>query len=58
MAPDLNAVGKGERWDYSTPGSSGYDIPDIVYNVSLCSTKSLRQLMTFPRTHRRGSLRS
>jgi hypothetical protein len=34
MAPDLNAVGKGERWDYSTPGSSGYDIPDIVYNVS------------------------
>lgn len=35
MAPDLNSVGKGERWDYSTPGSSGYDIPDIIYNVSL-----------------------
>jgi hypothetical protein len=33
MAPDLNAVGKGERWDYSTPGSTGYDIPDIVYDV-------------------------
>lgn len=34
MAPDLNAVGKGERWDYSTPGSSGYEVPDIVYDVS------------------------
>lgn len=34
MAPDLNAVHKGERWDYSTPGSGGYNIPDIVYNVS------------------------
>ena len=33
MAPDLNAVGKGERWDYSTPGSTGYEIPDIVYDV-------------------------
>ncbi|KAJ4321385.1 hypothetical protein N0V94_002922 [Neodidymelliopsis sp. IMI 364377] len=32
MAPDLNAVDKDERWDYSTPGSSGYDVPDIVYN--------------------------
>jgi len=32
MAPDLNAVGKGERWDYSTPGSTGYEIPDIVYD--------------------------
>jgi hypothetical protein len=22
------------RWDYSTPGSGGYDIPNIVYNVT------------------------
>lgn len=26
MAPDLNAVAAGERFDYSEPGSSGYDI--------------------------------
>ena len=27
MAPDLNAVAAGgERWDYSKPGSSGYDV--------------------------------
>lgn len=32
MAPDLNAVAGGERWDYSQPGSSGYSIPDITYN--------------------------
>jgi len=32
MAPDLNALSAGEKWDYSTPGSSGYDIPDITYN--------------------------
>jgi hypothetical protein len=37
MAPDLNSVGKGERWDYSTPGSTGYEIPDIVYDVSISS---------------------
>lgn len=35
MAPDLNGVANGARWDYSTPGSSGYSVPDIVYNVSL-----------------------
>lgn len=33
MAPDLNAIGSGQRWDYSTPGSGGYNIPDIVYDV-------------------------
>jgi len=32
MAPDLNAIGSGQRWDYSTPGSGGYNIPDIVYD--------------------------
>lgn len=33
MAPDLNAVAGGERFDYSTPGSSGYNInPDLTYN--------------------------
>ena len=26
MAPDLNAVTAGEKFDYSTPGSSGYNI--------------------------------
>jgi len=37
MAPDLNAVAAGEKWDYSTPGSSGYNVPDIVLNVRLPS---------------------
>lgn len=32
MAPDLNAVTNGEKWDYSKPGSSGYDIPKITYD--------------------------
>jgi len=33
MAPDLNAVAAGERFDYGAPGSSGYDIPrDTTYN--------------------------
>jgi len=32
MAPDLNMVGPDGKWDYSTPGSSGYDIPNITYN--------------------------
>jgi hypothetical protein len=35
MAPDLNAMTSDGRWDYSTPGSGGYDVPNIVYNVSL-----------------------
>lgn len=26
MAPDLNAVAGGERFDYSQPGSSGYEV--------------------------------
>lgn len=34
MAPDLNSLDSNGKWDYSTPGSSGYNIPDIVYNVS------------------------
>lgn len=33
MAPDLNALSANGRWDYSTPGSSGYNIPNIVYDV-------------------------
>ncbi|KAK5112948.1 hypothetical protein LTR62_003770 [Meristemomyces frigidus] len=33
MAPDLNAVSGGGQWDYSKPGSSGYNIdPDSTYN--------------------------
>lgn len=33
MAPDLNAVAAGERFDYSQPGSSGYNInKDVTYN--------------------------
>lgn len=36
MAPDLNAISqhfvKDGKWDYSTPGSAGYDIPNIVLN--------------------------
>lgn len=32
MAPDLNAVSSDGRWDYSKPGSAGYDIPDITYD--------------------------
>ncbi|KAJ9644119.1 hypothetical protein H2201_007096 [Coniosporium apollinis] len=32
MAPDLNALSANGRWDYSTPGSSGYNIPNIVYD--------------------------
>jgi len=30
MAPDLNAVAAGERFDYSQPGSSGYSIKQDV----------------------------
>ncbi|KAL0255031.1 hypothetical protein SLS55_009558 [Diplodia seriata] len=34
MAPDLNSIAQGfvkdGRWDYSTPGSAGYDIPDTI----------------------------
>lgn len=31
MAPDLNAIST-EKWDYSKPGSAGYDIPNITYD--------------------------
>lgn len=31
MAPDLNAI-QTEKWDYSKPGSAGYDIPNITYD--------------------------
>ena len=34
MAPDLNTLGSGQKWDYSTPGSNGYEVPNIVYDVS------------------------
>ncbi len=30
MAPDLNAVAAGERFDYSQPGSSGYHVDQEV----------------------------
>lgn len=30
MAPDLNAVSGGERFDYSQPGSSGYNVDQEV----------------------------
>jgi hypothetical protein len=36
MAPDLNFIDRNGRWDYSTPGSSGYDIPNITYDVGFC----------------------
>jgi hypothetical protein len=36
MAPDLNSIDSNGRWDYSTPGSSGYDIPNITYDVESC----------------------
>ncbi|KAF2741842.1 FAD/NAD(P)-binding domain-containing protein [Sporormia fimetaria CBS 119925] len=32
MAPDLNALTSKSKVDYSTPGSGGYEIPNIVYN--------------------------
>ncbi|OCK98235.1 flavin-binding monooxygenase [Cenococcum geophilum 1.58] len=32
MAPDLNSPASNGRWDYSKPGSSGYGIPNIIYN--------------------------
>lgn len=34
MAPDLDSL----KVDYSTPGSEGYAIPDIVYNVNLVAS--------------------
>ncbi|KAF2790345.1 FAD/NAD(P)-binding domain-containing protein [Melanomma pulvis-pyrius CBS 109.77] len=46
MAPGLNSLNANGKWDYSTPGSTGYSIPDIVYNVSLLdpSTRKLKVL--------------
>ncbi|KAF2472585.1 FAD/NAD(P)-binding domain-containing protein [Lindgomyces ingoldianus] len=35
MSPDLNSLDSNGKWDYSTPGSGGYSIPDISYNVRL-----------------------
>ncbi|KAI8931469.1 hypothetical protein NX059_011137 [Plenodomus lindquistii] len=32
MASDLNFVGSNGQWDYSNPGSRGYNVPDIVCN--------------------------
>lgn len=31
MAPDLNAI-QTPKWDYSQPGSAGYDIPDTTFD--------------------------
>ncbi|KAH6259915.1 hypothetical protein HBI42_095670 [Parastagonospora nodorum] len=42
MAPDLNSIDSNGRWDYSTPGSGGYNIPDIVYDDP--SSRKLRVL--------------
>lgn len=33
MAPDLNSMHINGKWDYSTPGSTGYSVPKLVYNV-------------------------
>lgn len=33
MAPDLNAVAAGAKWDYDAPGSTGYNIPDVTLGV-------------------------
>lgn len=32
MAPDISSIDSTGKWDYSTPGSSGYEIPNIVYD--------------------------
>jgi hypothetical protein len=42
MAPNLNSLGSDGRWGYSTPGSDGYDVPDIIYNVSVPITSMYR----------------
>jgi hypothetical protein len=42
MAPDLNSLDRNGRWDYSIPGSSGYDIPNIIYNVGLVVGKYMK----------------
>ncbi|KAF2123552.1 FAD/NAD(P)-binding domain-containing protein [Dothidotthia symphoricarpi CBS 119687] len=44
MAPDLNSIGKDGQWDYSTPGSTGYNIPDIAYDVRSLHMVKLRVL--------------
>ena len=35
MAPDLNSLALNGRCGYSKPGSSSYDIPNIIYNVTI-----------------------
>lgn len=49
MAPDLNSIDSNGRWDYSTPGSTGYDIPNIVYDVSLKHSQSPKKHALTPR---------
>jgi hypothetical protein len=46
MAPDLNAVSGDGKWDYSTPGSTGYDVQNITYDVSNV-TMRMDNVLTF-----------
>jgi hypothetical protein len=55
MAPDLNSININGRWDYSTPGSGGYNIQDIVYDVSLEIIRSLLLTLITNRTRHHGS---
>jgi len=55
MAPDLNSINSNGRWDYSTPGSGGYNVPDIVYDVSLETKMSVLIGLTQDRTRHHGS---
>lgn len=33
MAPDISGLSNGGTVDYSTPGSGGYNVPDVTLNV-------------------------
>jgi hypothetical protein len=48
MAPDLNSINSNGRWNYSTPGSSGYDIPNIVLDVSSTEEPRKRIRLIWP----------
>ncbi|KAF2444597.1 FAD/NAD(P)-binding domain-containing protein [Karstenula rhodostoma CBS 690.94] len=44
MAPDLNSLQSNGKWDYSTPGSEGYSIPNITYNMCASLDPSTRRM--------------